>query len=232
MSNWKEANFGFQEFAVRFQFIPNKKGSTNSVTEISKTFELSEQRHVRKSKNFIGLVIHLFRYLQKPQPLRTIWYDDGGGQSRGQIIRIFVDRVIGGGGGEERERKNIRVLIWCDDGYLQEYSQEMKKELTIDKIPNRRVSIFTPGWEISVGVKTTNLSQLILKEWKKKKHEQYFYKHHTRLKIQRLKYKIKYSKSNWSKSIAMGKLSKLKVFRLNLQANGWQAWRKDEKLDN
>ncbi|TQD93511.1 hypothetical protein C1H46_020858 [Malus baccata] len=193
-------------------------------------------------------------------------------------------------------------------GYLQEYSQEMKKELPIDKIPNRRVSIFTPGWEISVGVKTTDLSQLILKEWKKKKHEQWrmkkaveelkpsttphiiriwnkvqkirnkiaffyqFYKHHTRLKVQRLKYKIKYSKSNWSKSIAMGKLSKLKVFRLNclqslylglsiimryshlnqldfliyhhclqinhenlkhqVQANGWQAWRKDEKLDN
>ncbi|CAN6539516.1 unnamed protein product [Malus baccata var. baccata] len=58
MSNWKEANFGFQEFAVRFQFIPNKKGSTNSVSEISKTFELSEQRHVRKSKNFIGLAVH------------------------------------------------------------------------------------------------------------------------------------------------------------------------------
>ena len=49
----------------------------------------------------------------------------------------------------------------------------MEKELPIDKIPNRRVSIFTPGWEISVGVKTTDLSQLILKEWKKKKHEQY-----------------------------------------------------------
>ncbi|CAN6558321.1 unnamed protein product [Malus baccata var. baccata] len=199
MSNWKEANFGFQEFVVWFQFIPNKKGSINSVSEISKTFELSEQRHVRKSKNFIGLVIHLFRYLQKPQPLRTIWYDDGGRQSRGQIIRIFADRVIGGG--EERERKNIRVLIWCDDGYLQEYSQEMKKELPIDKIPNRR-----------------------------------FYKHHTRLKIQRLKYKIKYSKSNWSKSIAMGKLSKLKINHENLkhqvEANGWQTWRKDEKLDN
>ncbi|RXH98465.1 hypothetical protein DVH24_010790, partial [Malus domestica] len=57
MSNRKEANFGFQEFAVRFQFIPNKKGSTNSVTEISKTFELSEQRHVRKSKNFIGVMM-------------------------------------------------------------------------------------------------------------------------------------------------------------------------------
>ncbi|CAN6561210.1 unnamed protein product [Malus baccata var. baccata] len=108
MSNRKEANFGFQEFAVRFQFIPNKKGSTNSVTEISNTFELSEQRHVRKSKNFIGL----------------------------------------------------------------------------------------------------------------------FYKHHTHLKVQRLKYKIKYSKSNWGKSIAMGKLSKLKINHENLkhqvQANGWQ----------
>ncbi|TQD88619.1 hypothetical protein C1H46_025818 [Malus baccata] len=47
----------------------------------------------------------------------------------------------------------------------------MKNELGIHKIPNRRVSIFTPEWEISVGVKTTDLSQLILKEWKKKKHE-------------------------------------------------------------
>ncbi|CAN6696182.1 unnamed protein product [Malus baccata var. baccata] len=34
MCNRKEANFGFQEFAVWFQFIPNKKGSTNSMTEI------------------------------------------------------------------------------------------------------------------------------------------------------------------------------------------------------
>ncbi|XP_050138966.1 uncharacterized protein LOC126615212 [Malus sylvestris] len=153
----------------------------------------------------------------------------------------------------------------------------MKKELPIDKIPNRCVSIFTHGWEISVGVKTTNLSQLILKEWKKKKHEQWrmkkaveelkpsttphiiriwnkvqkirkkinsdqttflntFYKHHTRLKVQKLKYKIKCSKSNWSKSIAMGKLSKLRINHENLkhqvQANGWQVWRKDEKLDN
>ncbi|RXH90172.1 hypothetical protein DVH24_032529 [Malus domestica] len=228
MSNRKEANFDFQEFAVRFQFTPNKKGLTNSVTEISKTFELSEQRHVWKSKIFIGLrcmrtnfdpllqFMNLSQnlerekgYLREPQPLRTIWYDDGGGQSRGDF---------------------------CREGYLQEYPQEMKKELPIDKIPNRRVSIFTPGWKISVGVKSTDLSQLILKEWKKKKHEQYFYKHHTRLKVQRLKYKIKYSKSNWSKSIAMGKLSKLKINHENLkhqvQANGWQAWRKDKKLDN
>ncbi|XP_050146828.1 uncharacterized protein LOC126622193 [Malus sylvestris] len=146
----------------------------------------------------------------------------------------------------------------------------MKKELLIDKIPNRCVSIFTPGWKISVRLKTTNLSELILKEWKKKKHEEYwcmkkvveelklsttphiiriwnkvqqirkkinsdqttflntFYKYHTRLKVQRLKYNIKYSKSNWSKSIAMGKLSKLKINHENLkhqvQANGWQAW--------
>ncbi|CAN6542374.1 unnamed protein product [Malus baccata var. baccata] len=104
----------------------------------------------------------------------------------------------------------------------------MEQELPIDKISNRRVSIFTPGWEISVGVKTTDLSQLILKEWKKKKHEQYFYKHHTRRKVQRLKYKIKYSKSIWSKSIAIRKLSKLKINHENLkhqvQANGWQAW--------
>ncbi|XP_050104827.1 uncharacterized protein LOC126584511 [Malus sylvestris] len=145
----------------------------------------------------------------------------------------------------------------------------MKKELGIHKIPNRRVSIFTPGWDIFVGIKTTDLSQLILKEWKKKKHEQWrmkmvveelkpsttphiiriwnkvqqirkkinsdqttflntFYKHHTRLKVQRLKYKTKYSKSNWSKSIAMRKLSKLKINHENLkhqvQANGWQAW--------
>ena len=60
-------------------------------------------------------------------------------------------------------------------GYSQEYPQKMKKELLTDKIPNRRVSIFTPGWEISVGVKATDLSQLILKEWKKKKHEQYVF---------------------------------------------------------
>ncbi|XP_050124016.1 uncharacterized protein LOC126601357 [Malus sylvestris] len=145
----------------------------------------------------------------------------------------------------------------------------MEKELPIDKISNRRVSIFTPGWEIYVEVKTIDLSQLILKEWKKKKHEQWrmkkaveelkpsttpriiriwnkvqqirkkinsdqttflntFHKHHTRLKVQRLKYKIKYSKSNWSKSIAIRKLSKLKINHENLkhqvQANGWQAW--------
>ncbi|TQE07641.1 hypothetical protein C1H46_006784 [Malus baccata] len=51
-------------------------------------------------------------------------------------------------------------------------------------------------------------------------------KYHTRLKVQRLKYKIKYSKSNWSKSIAIKKLSKLKINHENLkhqvQANGWQ----------
>ncbi|TQD82924.1 hypothetical protein C1H46_031523 [Malus baccata] len=105
----------------------------------------------------------------------------------------------------------------------------MEKELLIDKIPNRPVSIFTPGWEISVRVKATNLSQLILKEWKKKKHEQWrmkkaveelkssttpriiriwnkFYKHHTRLKVQMLKYKIKINHEN------------------QVQANGWQAW--------
>ncbi|RXH71490.1 hypothetical protein DVH24_018845 [Malus domestica] len=55
-----------------------------------------------------------------------------------------------------------------------------------------------------------------------------FYKYHTCLKVQRLKYKIKYSKSNWSKSIVMRKLSKLKINHENLkhqvQANGWQAW--------
>ncbi|CAN6711565.1 unnamed protein product [Malus baccata var. baccata] len=160
MSNQKEANFGFQEFVVWFQFIPNKKGSTNSVTEISKTFELSEQ-----------IILSLALFLS------------------------------------------------------------FSVKLPIDKIPNRHVSIFTPGWEISVRVKNTNLSQLILKEWKKKNHEQY---HHTRLKIQRLKYKIKYSKSNWSKSIAMGKLTKLKINHENLkhqvQANGWKAWRKDENV--
>ncbi|TQD77536.1 hypothetical protein C1H46_036928 [Malus baccata] len=79
----------------------------------------------------------------------------------------------------------------------------MKKELPIDKIPNKRVSSFTPGWEISIEVKTIDLSQLILKDWKKKKHKQKkinsdqttflntFYKHHTRLKVQRSKYKAK-----------------------------------------
>ncbi|XP_050112067.1 uncharacterized protein LOC126590627 [Malus sylvestris] len=55
-----------------------------------------------------------------------------------------------------------------------------------------------------------------------------FYKHRTCRKVQRLKYKIKYSKSIWSKSIAIRKLSKLKINHENLkhqvQANGWQAW--------
>ncbi|CAN6580896.1 unnamed protein product [Malus baccata var. baccata] len=134
MSNWKEANFGFQEFAVWFQFIPNKKGSTNSVTEISKTFEISEQ------------------------------------------ILLSLSEI----------RITNRILI-----------------------------------DVSYWIWIRQLHRLCVTA---------FYKRHTRLKIQRLKYTIKYSKSNWSKSIAMEKLLTTFIFGIinhenlkhQVQANGWQ----------
>ncbi|RXH78840.1 hypothetical protein DVH24_002358 [Malus domestica] len=147
MSNRKEANFGFQEFVVWFQFIPNKKGSTNSVIEISKTFEISEQ-----------ILLSLAHFLSFSSELR------------------ITNRILIG----------VCYQIWI-------------RQL-------HRLCVAAVG--------------------------KFFYKHHTSLKIQRLKYTIKYSKSNWSKSIAMGKLTKLKINHENLkhqvQANGWQAWRKDE----
>ncbi|XP_050129855.1 uncharacterized protein LOC126606512 isoform X2 [Malus sylvestris] len=147
--------------------------------------------------------------------------------------------------------------------------QKVKMAQPKNELPSRRVSIFSPGWGISVGVKTVELSKLILKEFKKKKHEQWrmkialaemknantphiirtykkvqrirkinrnhtifldkFYKHHTLLKLKKLKHRIKFSSSNWSKSVAMGKLSNLKIHNENLKhhvkTNGWQPWR-------
>ncbi|TQD70787.1 hypothetical protein C1H46_043683 [Malus baccata] len=152
--------------------------------------------------------------------------------------------------------------------------QEMQQKVKMappnkDEPPSRRVSIFSPSWGISVGVKTIDLSKLILKEFKKKKHEQWrmknalaemitattphiiqtykkvqqirkkinrnhtifldkFYKHHTSLKLKKLKHRIKSSSSNWRKSVAMDKLSNLKLHNENVKhqvkTNGWQPW--------
>ncbi|RXH86813.1 hypothetical protein DVH24_022086 [Malus domestica] len=134
--------------------------------------------------------------------------------------------------------------------------QEMQQKVKMappnkDETPSRRVSIFSLGWGISVGVKTIDVSKLILKEVKKKKHEQWrmknalaemitattphiirtykkFYKHHTSLKLKKLKHRIKSSSSNWRKSVAMDKLSNIKMHNENVKhqvkTNGWQPW--------
>lgn len=53
--------------------------------------------------------------------------------------------------------------------------QKVKMTPPKEEPPSRCVSIFSPAWGISVRVKTVDLSKLILKKFKKKKHEQYVF---------------------------------------------------------
>jgi hypothetical protein len=52
-----------------------------------------------------------------------------------------------------------------------------KKKSQKDEGVRRRVSVFSLGWRMGVSVKmnTVYLNELILKEWKKKKNEQYVF---------------------------------------------------------
>ncbi|XP_040370953.1 uncharacterized protein LOC112189879 isoform X2 [Rosa chinensis] len=112
----------------------------------------------------------------------------------------------------------------------------------------RRVSVFSSGWRMGLSVKmnTANLSELILKEWKKKKHAHWCYKNACRellthdichikrtwrkvLRIRRQKHReqnsffAKHSSNNWSKGVAVRELSNF-MFGQRLMTNGWLRW--------
>ncbi|XP_024185025.1 uncharacterized protein LOC112189879 isoform X3 [Rosa chinensis] len=97
----------------------------------------------------------------------------------------------------------------------------------------RRVSVFSSGWRMGLSVKmnTANLSELILKEWKKKKHAQrqkhreqnsFFAKFYIK-RFQDLKHDIEHSSNNWSKGVAVRELSNF-MFGQRLMTNGWLRW--------
>ncbi|TQD71793.1 hypothetical protein C1H46_042661 [Malus baccata] len=76
---------------------------------------------------------------------------------------------------KKQRRRSVKKRQAKVKGTLQEMQQKVKMAPPKNKLPSRRVSIFSPGWGISVGVKTVELSKLILKEFKKKMHEQYVF---------------------------------------------------------
>ncbi|XP_024173245.1 uncharacterized protein LOC112179142 isoform X3 [Rosa chinensis] len=118
-------------------------------------------------------------------------------------------------------------------GKVRNRCPQQNKKFQRDEGFRRRVSVFSSGWRMGQSVKmnTTYLSELILKEWKKKKHAQrrkhreqnsFLAKFYIK-RFEELKHNIKNSSNNWSMGVAIRKLSNF-MFGQRLMTNGWLIW--------
>ena len=71
--------------------------------------------------------------------------------------------------------RGTRLVV--ETNYRLEAGPSIKKKSQKDEGVRRRVSVFSLGWRMGTSVKmnTVYLNELILKEWKKKKSEQYVF---------------------------------------------------------